>query len=134
MAFGNMPTKKKKSPANQLTSDIIKYLSHLGCATARINTMGVYDQAKGKFRKSGSTLGVEDVNCTMPVKISGIRVGVTIAIEIKIGKDRQSQEQKTRQEQLEKAGGHYMIAKTWDQWKQDFDKLILIYAGYTSGS
>jgi len=96
--------------------------------------MGVYDQERGKFRKSGSTLGVEDVNCTMPVKISGIRVGVTIAIEIKIGRDKQSQEQKTRQEQLEKAGGHYMIAKTWDQWKQDFDKLVAVYAGYTRGS
>lgn len=121
-AFGNLP-KKKSTPANELTSSVMKYMKSLRCAVARINTTGIYDEKLGRYRFSGSTNGVEDVNCVMPVNISGLKVGVTVAVEIKVGKDKMRPEQLERKENVEKAGGHYIVAKTFDQFKEEFDKI-----------
>lgn len=125
-AFGNLP-KKKKSPTNELTSAIMKYMRSLRCAVARINTTGIYDEKIGKYRYSGSTNGVEDVNCILPVNIAGMKVGVTVAVEIKTGKDRMRDEQLERKENVEKAGGHYIIAKTFDQFKNEIDEIVHKY-------
>lgn len=115
--------KKKQSPANALTDAIRKYCDSLGCATARINVMGVFDKTTGKFRTSGSTKGVEDIDITMPIYVSSMKIGVKVAVEVKIGSDRQSPEQKDRQAELVKTGAHYIIAKTFDQFKLDFDQI-----------
>lgn len=115
--------KKKQSPANALTDAIRDYCALMGCATARINVMGIWDQDKQMYRISGSTKGVEDIDITMPITLSGRRIGVKVAVEVKIGKDSQREHQAIRQERLLHAGAHYIIAKTFDQFKQDFDKI-----------
>lgn len=131
-AFGNTERKKKKqSPANELTDSVMRYMKSVGCATARINTTGIYDERLGKYRYSGSTKGVEDVSCTMPVFVGGHKLGVTVAVEIKIGADRMSEDQRARKAAVEGAGGHYIVAKTFDQFKQDVDNLIYEYAKTT---
>jgi hypothetical protein len=131
-AFGALDkVKKKQSPANALTDAVIKYMKALNCATARINTTGIYDQKLGKYRYSGSTKGVEDVTCTMPVFINGQKMGVTIAVEVKIGKDKMSEDQKARKEAVETAGGHYVVAKTFDQFKIDIDNIVYEYRKFT---
>lgn len=133
-AFGNLDSRKKKqSPANALTSAVMKYMSALGCAVARINTTGIYDEKLGKYRFSGSTNGVEDVNCVLPVHVFGHKLGVTVAIEIKVGNDRMRLEQKQRRENVERAGGHYIIAKTFDQFKQDIDSIVYKYEYIAKG-
>lgn len=119
--------KTKSSPANALTNAIRDYCSALGCATARINVMGVWDQSKGMFRTSGSTKGIEDIDITLPVTIAGISIGVKVAVEVKIGKDIQSDDQIQRMQSLHKCGAHYIIAKTFDQFKQDFDAIRYDY-------
>lgn len=126
MAFGNLP-KKKSSPANELTSAVMKYMRLLKCAVARINTTGIYDENLGKYRYSGSTNGVEDVNCVLPVYVGGLKLGVTVAVEIKVGRDKMRPEQLERKEHVENAGGHYIIAKTFDQFKKDIDQIIHQY-------
>lgn len=128
MAFGNLPKRKKKSsPANELTNAIMDYAKLNQCAAARINVMGIYDQSLGKYRKSGSTIGVEDINITYPLTINGMKLGLTVAVEVKIGKDEQSEAQKKRQDRVEKAGGVYIIAKTFDTFKADFDSIKYKY-------
>jgi hypothetical protein len=127
-AFDHPPKKKKQSPANALTDAIRDYCDLLGCATARINVMGIYDENLGKYRKSGSTPGVEDIDVTLPVNVSGMKVGIKVAVEVKIGRDAQSDKQIKREEKIKKAGGHYIIAKTFDQFKTDFDNIIYHYA------
>ena len=119
--------KKKVSPANSLTDAIRDYCHLLGCATARINTTGIYDQALGKYRFAGSTKGVEDIDVSLPVIIHSVPACIKIAVEVKIGKDRQREDQIIRQSKLEKAGAHYIIAKTFNEFKQDFDSIILHY-------
>lgn len=115
--------KKKQSPANALTSAIKKYIELCGGCAARVNVMGIYDQSTGKFRTSGSTKGFEDVDAIFPITISGVKVGLKVAVEVKVGKDRQSDDQKLRQQEVTKAGGVYIIAKTFDQFKQDWDNI-----------
>ena len=127
MAFGNLPKKKKSSPANQLTSDIMDYLFYLGCATARINTTGIYDEKLGRYRKSGSTNGVEDINCTYPLDVKGTTVGLTVAIEVKIGKDKMSDDQIKRKQRIELAGGIYIVAKEMKQFKIDLQNNLIKY-------
>ena len=122
-AFPEKKKKTKQSPANALTDAIIKYVRLCGGAAARVNVMGIYDQSTGKYRTSGSTKGYEDVDTTLPVTISGLRVGLKVAVEVKIGKDRQSEDQKLRQQEVTDAGGVYIIAKTFDQFKKDFDEI-----------
>jgi hypothetical protein len=127
IAFGNLPKKKKSSPANQLTSDIMDYLLEKNCAAARINTTGIYDEKLGRYRKSGSTNGVEDVTCTYPLDVKGTTIGLTIAIEIKIGKDKMSDDQKKRKQRIELAGGIYIVAKEMEQFKDELEKNIIKY-------
>ncbi len=50
--------------------------------------------------------------------------GKHCSIEIKIGRDRMSKEQATTQQDVEKAGGCYYVAKDFESFKQWYDKLI----------
>lgn len=123
IAFGKPIKRKKQSPANALTDAVMEYMRLLGCAVARINTTGVYDEQAGRYRFSGATKGVEDVTCTMPVFVQGHKLGVTVAVEVKIGRDTMSEAQHKRKDNVERAGGYYIVAKTFDQFKQDVDTL-----------
>jgi len=78
--------------------------------------MGVWDAKLGKFRTSGTKKGIPD--------IIGIYKGRFISIEIKIGSDRQSEEQKEREEEIKEAGGQYWIAKDFDKFKIVYDEYI----------
>ena len=108
--------KKKQSPANELTDNVIKYIKLNGGIAYRINNMGVWDSKLGKFRTSGTKKGIPD--------IIGIYKGCFISIEIKIGSDRQSDHQKEREEEINKAGGKYWIAKDFDKFKIIFDQYM----------
>jgi len=107
------PNKKKQSPANALTDAVITYIKLKGGIAYRINNMGVYDAKLGKFRTSGTKKGIPD--------IIGIHKGRFIGVEIKIGKDRQSDDQKLREQEIIKAGGYYYIAKEFDSFKIWYD-------------
>lgn len=129
MAFPENKKKKKQSPANALTAAIIKYVELCGACAARVNVMGIFDQSTGKYRTSGSKKGFEDVDVTYPLYIAGKKIGLKVAVEIKIGKDRQSEHQIMREQEVTKSGGVYIIAKTFDQFKQDFDEIKVRFSG-----
>lgn len=123
------PTKKirKRSPANSLTEAVRDYATLKGCATARVNTTGLWVEKEQKFLTTNATKGFEDIDVILPIVINGIRVGLKVAVEVKIGDDRQSKFQKLRQQRVQEAGGVYIIAKTFDQFKTDFDAVIKKY-------
>ena len=112
------PNKKKQSPANALTDAVITYIKLKGGIAYRINNMGVYDAKLGKFRTSGTKKGIPD--------IIGIHKGRFISVEIKIGTDRQSDDQKLREQEIIKAGGCYYIAKDFDSFKIWYDGITKI--------
>ena len=87
------PNKKKQSPANALTDAVITYIKLKGGIGYRINNMGVYDAKLGKFEQAA------------PRKVSPILSEYIRKIhrrKIKIGTDRQSDDQKLREQRLSK--------------------------------
>ncbi len=115
--------------ANGLTKCIVSWLNLNGWQAERISTTGRYiDNSKivtdvlgnrkkigsGKYIKGSGTNGSADISATIK--------GRSIKIEVKIGKDKQSDAQKKYQEMIEKAGGVYFIAT-------DFDEFMMFYKG-----
>lgn len=115
---------KKSSPANQLTDRVIRWLESIGGAGRRVNTQGQYDSSKGIWRKSGMKKGFEDVDAIYPLVLNGVKIGIKLAIEIKIGKDRLSDDQKERMAEVEKCGGFYIVAKDIEQTIADVELKI----------
>jgi hypothetical protein len=119
-----------ESSANALTKCVVSFINMSGGFAERINTMGVYQQAKtvkdvdgkmrtigkGKYIPGGSTKGSADISATIK--------GRAVKIEIKYGKDRMSESQKEYQENTERAGGIYYIARDFDSFIEWYDKLI----------
>lgn len=120
----------KETSANELTKCVVKFLQLSGWQAERINTMGVYREAKkiqdldgitrvvgkGKFTPSGSTKGSSDISATI--------YGRSVKIEIKYGRDVQSEAQKKYQEAIESAGGIYLIVREFDKFIQWYDNFI----------
>ena len=110
------------SRSNQLTKDIIRLVEKSGGAARRVNTLGV--MRNGRYTKSGMRRGFEDVDAVIPLRIGKQTIGLKVAIEVKIGKDRQSKEQKIRQREVEEAGGIYLVAKNLEDFITDLQRSI----------
>ena len=99
----------KDTTANDLTKTIIWDMYHVREGVAyRINNGAVYDQKRGVYRSGVQQKGVPDT--------IGIINGRFIGIEVKIGKDRQSADQKLIEQEINAAGGVYFIAKSYDDY------------------
>ena len=110
--------------ANGLTKAITSFIQFNGFQAERINTMGVARENKrtdGKvigvtWTKGTSTAGSADISATIR--------GRSVKIEVKVGKDRQSEAQKRYQESIERAGGVYIIACDFDTFVEWFDEFV----------
>jgi hypothetical protein len=110
--------------ANGLTKAITSFIQFNGFQAERINTMGTARENKrtdGKvigvtWTKGTSTAGSADISATIR--------GRSVKIEVKVGKDRQSDAQKRYQESIERAGGVYMIARDFDTFVEWFDEFV----------
>jgi hypothetical protein len=51
-----------------------------------------------------------------------MKVGVSVKIEVKYGKDRQSEDQKKYEHSINEAGGIYVIARNIDDFIQWYDE------------
>jgi hypothetical protein len=71
---------------------------------------------KGKWTKGTGTRGSSDISATIK--------GRSVKIEVKFGKDKQSDHQKLYQESIEKAGGVYIIAKNMTDFVDWYDKFL----------
>ena len=99
----------KDTTANDLTKTIIWDMYHVrGGVAYRINNGAVYDVKRKVYRKGVQRKGIPD--------IIGIIDGKFYGIEVKIGKDRQSAEQKEIEKEINDSGGVYFIAKSYDDY------------------
>lgn len=111
-------SKYRDDSANGLTKCIIDYIRFQGGQAERINTTGIPKDNRRQvidvlgrtqtiggieWRPSGSTVGSADISATIK--------GRSVKIEVKIGRDRQSEAQRQYQVAVEKAGGFYYIAR-----------------------
>lgn len=81
----------------------------------RMNVQGQYDAKLKRYRRSGATKGVSDTLIVFR--------GKTLNIEIKIGKDKQSDAQKKIQSSIEASGGIYWIVKSYDRFLEGINKI-----------
>lgn len=136
--FPNVPdyalpkTQYNPNSANGLTKCILDFVNLSGYLAERTGTEGrvidnrkTYTDVIGRQKTIGS---VKRIKTSGLVGSSDLKLyinGKIVAIEIKIGRDRQSQAQKEYQERMEKAGGIYLIIKdfeTFFSWFQEFIK------------
>lgn len=129
------PANTKEAGANDLTRLVIDFLEMNDYQAERISSMGRYiDGTKkvtdcigrertigsGKYVKSATTNGTADISATIK--------GRSVKIEIKWKKDTQSKDQKAYEASINKAGGIYIIVKTFDDfvnWFDDFNSTYL---------
>ena len=106
----------KDKTANELTKTIIwdMYWVREGVAY-RINNGAVFDKKRQVYRKGVQRKGIPD--------IIGIINGRFIGIEVKIGADRQSADQKEIEKEIKEAGGVYFIAKSYDDYLNKINEI-----------
>lgn len=102
--------------ANSLTTAIIDFIIFSGGDANRINTQGQLRKIRGEMKWThGSTRrGTADVHA--------IFQGRHISIEIKIGNDKQSDDQIKEAERVRKAGGLYFVAKNMHSFLEWWDE------------
>ncbi|AEI49717.1 VRR-NUC domain-containing protein [Runella slithyformis] len=108
--------KKNTTTTNRLTNDIRDFIARHGGYSIRCNVSGFYRPELGGYIRSGSTLGTPDIIAVINGNFYGI--------EIKVGKDWQSPDQKAVQQGIEDAGGVYLLATDLDSFKATFQALI----------
>ena len=110
------------STSSGLTASIIDYLNLIdGCHAERISNEGrTIDTRKmttnvvGQVRQIGSIKRIKSSMQLGTADISATILGRSVKIEVKIGNDRQSLDQKEYQRQIENAKGYYVIAKDFE--------------------
>lgn len=129
--YGIPIPKYTDSNANGLTKCIIDFLNHSGHQAERISSMGrVIDNSKvvedvlGRKRTIGSKKYIKGTSTNGTADISSIILGKSVKIEVKIGKDRQSSDQKKYEQATIKAGGIYWIAKDFDMFIDYYNALL----------
>ncbi|GAP44669.1 hypothetical protein TBC1_12480 [Lentimicrobium saccharophilum] len=109
--------------ANGLTRCIIDFLKFSGWQAERINTTGrpvdrreIVTNVIGQKRQIGSVEWIRSGSTPGSADISATIRGRSVKIEVKIGSDRQSEAQIRYQQAIEKAGGIYIVARTFEQF------------------
>ena len=119
----------KDTSANGLTKCIIFWINANGGQAERISNQGQYragkkievgtgeiqytKELKGKWTPGQGTKGTADISATIR--------GRSVKIEVKYGKDVQSDAQKQYQEMIERAGGVYILARDFDTFVEWFN-------------
>lgn len=114
-----------------LEKAICAYINlHGGMAERRKNSGRVIDDRKivtdviGQQRVLGGTRYIPGTGRNGTSDVSGIWKGKPVAIEVKIGKDRMSQVQLEYKEDFEKAGGIFIIARTFEQTVKELEDVV----------
>jgi hypothetical protein len=117
--------------ANGLTKCVKEFLELSGYQAERINTMGrPIDNRKqvtdviGRTKTIGSMTWGKSTATKGSADISATIHGRSIKIEVKIGNDRQSEDQKVYQANIEKSGGQYWIVKNFDDFIKKYDEFL----------
>jgi len=107
--------------ANGLTRCIIDFLRFSGQQSERVSNMGKYvDQREhyldvlGHHRVVGSGKWIPGQGTKGSADIHSVINGRAVKIEVKIGRDKLSEDQKRYQQQIEAAGGIYFVARDFE--------------------
>ena len=119
-------TKYSDKTANGLTRCIIDFIRLTGGHAERVSNMG-RQIGSGRNRKwipGTGTNGTADISATKLIEIEGRKVGIRVAIEVKVGRDRQSAVQREYQCQIEQAGGVYLVANDFKDFIIKWNNIV----------
>ena len=123
--------KYEDKTANGLTKCVKEFLELSGYQAERINTMGrPIDNRKqvtdviGRTKTIGSMTWGKSTATKGSADISATILGRSVKIEVKIGKDRQSEDQKIYQSNIESSGGQYWIVKNFDDFMKKYEEFV----------
>ena len=135
--YTNVPRYAIPSPkytdttANGLTKCIIDYLQLCNHQAERINTMGrPIDNRKqvtdviGRTKTIGSMTWGKSTATKGSADISATIKGRSVKIEVKIGKDKQSEWQKFYEQTITSAEGQYWIVKNFDDFMKKYEEFL----------
>lgn len=119
-----VPGKYNDKTANGLTKCIVAYITFMGGFATRVSTTGQMrptgktEVFAGKLKWVYGTTkrGTPDILCVLN--------GKQLAIEVKIGKDKQSPAQIEVEKQINAAGGHYWIARDFQSFYEWINTLL----------
>lgn len=117
----------KDTDANSLTKCIVDWINLNGGQAERVNTMGVYDAKRGKYRPGTGKRGSSDVHSTIPVQIVDKTVGLSCKFEVKAGKDRLSTHQSDYIAEVKSAGGFAFVVHNFDEFMECYNRIINYY-------
>ena len=116
--------------ANGLTRCIVDFLRFNGWQAERINCTGQpLDQTKvitdvlGSSRRIGSVKWLPTSGQRGTSDISAVIRGRAVKIEVKM-KDKQSDDQKAYQQAVERAGGIYLIIRSFEEFIRYYNEII----------
>lgn len=125
------PRTFRDDTANGLTKCITAFLKMKGWQAERINTTGrpidrtrTYTDVMGARRTIGRVEWIRGTTTRGSADISATIAGRSVKIEVKAGRDRQSDHQREYQRQVEAAGGMYVIARTFAGFVDWYNKTI----------
>lgn len=106
-------SKFSQSDSNKLTAAVVEFLNYQPDTYAwRVNNGAIFDPKIQTHRTTNTVRGIADISACVR--------GQMWQIEIKVGKDRQSEDQKRFAERVEKAGGRYFLVRSFDEFTQIF--------------
>lgn len=100
---------------NAITKYIINFLSFKGHFATRIQSQGQYIEKRGVWAKSKVRRGIGDIIALIDGKF--------VMIEIKFGKDKQSEYQKQVEKDVIRSGGYYVIIKTIEEFNKYYESI-----------
>jgi hypothetical protein len=101
-------TKFTDKTANGLTKAVLQFLALKGHYASRIQSQGQYNEKLGRWTSSTVRRGIGDIMAVIN--------GRSIMIEIKVGRDIQSEHQKKTQGEVEASGGVYLIVRSFSEF------------------
>ncbi|MVM36004.1 VRR-NUC domain-containing protein [Spirosoma sp. HMF4905] len=120
--YPNVPANFRPKPkyedntANGLTRCILDFIRFSGGFATRIQSQGQYrpgiNGRRGQYTYGNTRKGTADIHA--------VANGFHISVEVKIGKDRMSKAQRLMQTDIQKAGGHYFVAHTFQDFYEFF--------------
>ena len=118
--------------ANGLTKCVVEFIRLTGGMAERINCTGRYvdrsqtfEDVTGRVRTIGTGQWLPTSGVKGTADISAVIQGRAVKIEIKI-RDRQSEDQKRYQEATERAGGIYLIVRSFAEFYDWYNEFIAV--------
>lgn len=109
--FFSNPTGITMTITNELTRQILSFLSSSNSYAFRVNSVGIVDRRSG-ITRTAPKKGISD--------ILGVFNGHFFGIEIKVGKDRLSDEQRGFITNVEHFGGKVFVVHSFEDFKKEW--------------